>query len=119
MSAKTPHDWEIPGTYVFDYTRSQLGYRINKMCMSLTKPANRAAFKADAEAYMEQYQLPEHQRELVRGKDWLGLIKSGANVYLLIKIAECMGVGLYGMGAQMRGETLEQFLQTRNGKGAT
>ena len=119
MSAKTPHDWEIPGTYVFDYTRSQLGYRINKMCMSLTKPANRTAFKADAEAYMEQYKLPEHQRQLVRDKDWLGLIKSGANVYLLIKIAECMGVGLYGMGAQMRGETLEQFLQTRNGKGAT
>lgn len=119
MSAKTPHDWEIPGTYVFDYTRSQLGYRINKMCMSLTKPVNRASFKADAEAYMEQYKLPEQQRQLVRDRDWLGLIKSGANVYLLIKIAECLGVGLYGMGAQMRGETLEQFLQTRNGKGAT
>lgn len=119
MSAKTPHDWKIPGTYVFDYTRSPLGYRLNKMCMSLTKPVNRTAFKADFEAYMEQYQVPAEQRQLVRERDWLGLIKSGANVYLLIKIAEAFGVGLYGMGAQQRGETLEQFLQTRTGKGAT
>ncbi len=119
MSANTPHDWEIPGTYVFDYTRSQLGYRLNKLCMSLTKPANRAAFKADFEAYMEQYQVPDGQRQLVRDRDWLGLIKGGANIYLLIKIAEAFGVGLYGMGAQQRGESLEQFLQTRNGKGAT
>lgn len=119
MSVKAPLDWEIPGTYVFDYTRSQLGYRLNKMCMSLTKPENRIEFKADPEAYMEKFRVPEEQRQAVRDRDWLRLIKLGGNIYLLIKIAEAFGIGLYTMGAQQRGETIEQFLQTRNGKGAT
>jgi protocatechuate 4,5-dioxygenase alpha chain len=119
MSDKKPHDWDIPGTYVFDHTRSRMGYRLNKMAMSLTRPENRAAFKADVEAYMEKYHVPAEQRQAVRDKDWLQLIKLGGNIYLLIKIAEAYGIGLYGMGAQQRGETLEQFLETRSGKGAT
>ena len=119
MNAKTPPDWGIPGTYVFDAKRSRLGYRLNKLCMSLTKPENRTAFKADPESYMEKYAVPEEQRQAVRDRDWLRLIKLGGNIYLLIKIAEVFGVGLYGMGAQQRGETMEQFLQTRSGKGAT
>lgn len=114
-----PQDWGIPGTYPFDYTRARIGYPFNKMCMSLTKPENREAFKADREAYMAKYGLSEAQKQAVRDQDWLCLIKDlGGNVYLTIKVAECLGVGLYTMGAQQRGETLEQFLQTRSGKGA-
>lgn len=120
MEPTKPEDWGIPGTYPFDYTRSRIGYPFNKMCMSLTKPENREAFKTDRESYMTQYRLSEEQKKAVRDQDWLRLIKHlGGNVYLMIKVAECLGVGLYTMGAQQRGETLEQFLQTRSGKGAT
>lgn len=118
MHPKEPPDWGIPGTYVFDHTRSRMGYRFNKMCMSLTSADNRATFKADPEAYMTQYGISDAQRQAVRAQDWLGLIKLGGNIYLMIKIAEAYGVGLYTMGAQQRGETLQEFLATRHGKGA-
>jgi protocatechuate 4,5-dioxygenase alpha chain len=119
METRNPVDWGIPGTYPFDYTRSRMGYSFNKMCMSLTNAENREAFKADMEAYMTKYGLTEEQKQAVREQNWLRLIKDlGANVYLTIKVAECMGVGLYTMGAQQRGESLEEFLQTRSGKGA-
>jgi protocatechuate 4,5-dioxygenase alpha chain len=113
-----PQDWGIPGTYVFDHTRSRMGYHFNKMCMSLTSADNRAAFKADPEAYMGRYGISDAQKQAVREQDWLGLIKLGGNIYLMIKIAEAYGVGLYTMGAQQRGETLQEFLDTRHGKGA-
>lgn len=119
MVCNGPEDWGIPGTYVFDHKRSQMGYRLNKLCMSLTRPENRAEFKADPEAYMSKYRVDEAQKQAVRDRDWLRLIQLGGNIYLLIKIAEAFGVGLYTMGAQQRGQTLEQFLQTRSGKGAT
>ena len=118
MQSSQPQDWGIPGTYVFDHTRSRMGYRFNKMCMSLTKAENRLEFKADPDAYMSEYRITDEQKQAVQAQDWLRLIKLGANIYLMIKIAEAYGVGLYTMGAQQRGETLERFLESRSRKGA-
>lgn len=119
MESRTPKDWGIPGTYVFDDRQARKGYKLNKLCMSLTSAEKRAEFKADPEAYMSKYGIDEAQKQAVRDRDWLQLIKLGGNIYLLIKIAEAFGIGLYTMGAQQRGQTLEQFLETRSGKGAT
>ena len=38
---------DIPGTIVFDAKRSRAGYHLNMFCMSLMKPENREAFRAD------------------------------------------------------------------------
>lgn len=119
MNADTPRDWNIPETYVFDHEMSEKGYCLNKMCMSLTKPENRAAFKADENAYMEEYRLTEEQKQAVRNRDWLRMVKLGGNIYLLMKIGAVVGQGLYTLGAQQRGQTLEQFLETRKVPGAT
>jgi protocatechuate 4,5-dioxygenase, alpha chain len=108
----------IPDTEVFDLRRSLKGYRINKMCDSLNTPENRDAFKADEEAYMAKFGLKEEEKELIRRRDFNGLIDAGGNIYYLIKVGFCTGYGLYRMGAQMRGETYEQFLATRKDKGA-
>ena len=43
-------DAPIAGTTVFTGARSQQGYRINKLAIYLTRPENRAAFKADERA---------------------------------------------------------------------
>lgn len=109
----------IQGSEVFDLANSWRGYRINKMCNALSQAANREAFKRDEEAFMAAYQLTEQEKQLVRARDFSGLLAAGGNIYFLLKLGAVTGNGLYAMGAKMRGESYEQFLATRNDKGAT
>ena len=112
-------DWGILGTYVFDHARSRAGYELNKLAYSLTDTANRDAFRKDEEGYMARYRLSEEQKAAIRRRDWLALVKDhGGNIYYMYKLGATTGAGLYHMGAQMRGETYEQFLETRGAKGA-
>jgi protocatechuate 4,5-dioxygenase, alpha chain len=108
----------IPDTTVFDVRLSCRGYRLNKMCGALCAPEYRAAFKADEEACMAKFGLSEQEKALVRSRDFAGLIQSGLNIYFMLKLGAATGNGLYRMGAQMRGESYEQFLATRNVKDA-
>jgi protocatechuate 4,5-dioxygenase alpha subunit len=112
-------DWGIPGTYIFDASRSRIGYALNKLAYSLTDKQNRDRFRADEESYMAKYNLTEDQRQAIRDRDWLRLMKEcGGNVYYIYKIGAAVGDGLYHMGAQMRGQSFEEFLESRNAKGA-
>jgi protocatechuate 4,5-dioxygenase alpha chain len=97
----TYRDAPIAGTTIFTGQRSQRGYRINKLAMSLTDPANRAAFKEGERGYMRRHGLDDHAMALIGRRDWSGLIAAGGNVYLLIKIAGAVGQNLLQMGAQM------------------
>jgi protocatechuate 4,5-dioxygenase, alpha chain len=106
---------EIPGTTVFTGERSRAGYRLNKLAMSMTDPANRTAFLADPDGYMARMALTADEMDMVRRRDWGRMVAHGGNIYLILKIAGTVGVTLLQMGAQMRGETLEQFLATRPG----
>jgi protocatechuate 4,5-dioxygenase, alpha chain len=68
---------------------------------------------------MAPYKLTEPQKQAIRARDWLALTKEhGGNIYYIYKLGAATGTGLYHMGAQMRGETYEQFLETRGAKGA-
>ena len=73
-NAMTYRDTPIPGTTVFTGSRSQQGYRINKLAMSLTEPANRESFRADERGYMRNYGLSEVEMRLIERRDWSGLI---------------------------------------------
>jgi len=108
----------IPDTTIFDLRASRRGYRLNKLCGSLCSPANREAFKRDEEAYMARFSLSEGEKNLVRSRDFGGLIHAGLNIYWMLKLGSVTGNSLYRMGAQMRGESYEQFLSTRNLKDA-
>jgi protocatechuate 4,5-dioxygenase, alpha chain len=108
----------IPDTSIFDLRISRRGYRLNKMCGSLCLPANRAAFQQDEEAYMARFSLPDEEKALIRKRDFGGMIRAGMNIYWMLKIGSVTANGLYKMGAQMRGESYEQFLATRNFKDA-
>jgi protocatechuate 4,5-dioxygenase, alpha chain len=113
MDHATYRDTPIAGTTVFTGERSRRGYRINKLAMSLTDEKNRAAFKADERAYMQQYGLSHREMELIAKRDWNGLVGAGGSIYLLIKIGGAVGQNLLQMGAQMRGETLDEFMKSR------
>jgi protocatechuate 4,5-dioxygenase alpha chain len=106
---------EIPGTRVFTGEQSRRGYRLNKLAMSLTEPGNRERFLADEPAYLRQMGLDAAEQEIVRRRDWAAMVERGGNIYLLLKIAGTVGQTLLQMGAQMRGETLEEFMATRPG----
>jgi protocatechuate 4,5-dioxygenase alpha subunit len=109
----------IGGSEVFDLHNSWRGYRINKMCNALSRAANREAFKRDEQAFMDAYGLTDVEKQLVRERDFPGLLAAGGNIYFLLKLGVVTGNGLYMMGAKMRGETYEQFLASRNDRGAT
>lgn len=97
-------DGEIPGTVVFTGERSQQGYRLNQMAMSLGHPANRERFCADEAAYMTGMGLSAAEQEAVRQRDWSQLLAQGGNIYLLIKLAATVGQNIVDMRLQMRGE---------------
>ncbi len=109
---------EIADTSIFDLRLSRRGARLNRMCAALCSPAEREAFKRDEEAFMARFALTEEERTLLRRRDFKGLIEAGMNIYAMLKIGSASGNSLYRMGAQMRGETYEQFLATRNMKDA-
>ena len=108
----------IPDTSIFDLQLSRHGYRLNKLCGTLCSAQNREAFKADEEGYLAKFGLTEEEKNLIRRRDFAGMIAHGANIYFMLKIGSVTGNSLYRMGAQMRGETYEQFLATRKISGA-
>ena len=89
------------------------------MCAALCSPAERDAFKRDEEAFMARFGLTDAEKDLIRKRDFQGMIDAGMNIYFMLKVGSVTGNGLYKMGAQMRGESYEQFLSTRNISGAT
>ncbi len=103
----------IPDTSIFDLRLSRRGQRLNRMCAALCSPQERDAFKRDEEAFMSRFALTDAEKALIRQRDFKGLIEAGTNIYYLLKIGSATGNGLYQMGAQMRGETYQQFLSTR------
>lgn len=115
---KPRHLSPIPDTTIFDLRVSRRGARLNRLCAALCSPENRAAFQRDEEGFLDRFSLTDAEKALVRNRDFQGLIEAGTNIYYLLKIGSVTGNGLYRMGAQMRGETYEQFLATRNLKDA-
>jgi protocatechuate 4,5-dioxygenase alpha chain len=99
----------IPGTPVFDGEAAQAGFAINAMCYSFNDADNRAAFKADEEAYMDRFALTEAQRQAVRDRDVPAMIRAGGNVYYLAKLAGIFGLNVQDLGAVQTGTSVEDF----------
>ena len=99
----------IPGTYVFNGHRAVMGYPLNRMCMSFNCDENRQAFAADEEAYCRRYGLSDEQREAVRDRDVLRLVKLGGNIYYLAKLAGIFRLNVQDIGAQQAGMSVEDF----------
>ena len=52
---------DVPGTTVFDMEQSRKGYGLNQFCMSLMKADNRARFKANERAYLDEWDMSEDE----------------------------------------------------------
>lgn len=99
----------LQGTYLFDGARANKNYPLNKMCMSLTKPENRTEFSADETAYCRKFGLDADSTLLVTSRDWIGMVRSGGNIYYVFKLAAIDHVSMQHVGAQQNSMSLEQF----------
>ena len=109
---------KLAGTYPFNFARSVKIYRLNDFLHRMVEPAHRARFLADPEAAFAAVGLTEEERDLVRRRDWRGMIHYGVIFFVLEKLGAVVGVSNLHIYAAMRGETLEQFQKTRNAPGA-
>ena len=102
---------DIPGTTIFDADQSRKGYHLNQFCMSLMKPANRARFKADERAYLDEWSMSEDQKQAVLARDYNRMIALGGNIYFLAKIFSSDGKSFQYAAALMTGMTQEAYAQ--------
>jgi protocatechuate 4,5-dioxygenase alpha chain len=100
---------DIPGTTLFDGDQAQKGYALNRMCFSFNSAENRAAFLDDEDGYCARYGLNAEQRDAVRSRNVLALLKAGGNIYYLAKFAGIFGLNVQDVGAQQTGMTVEAF----------
>jgi len=103
--------FDVPGTIVFDAEQSRRGYHLNMFCVSLAKAANRARFKADERAYLDEWPMSEEQKLAVLARDYNCLLELGGNIYFLSKIFYTDGKSFVYAAALMTGMTQEQYTQ--------
>jgi gallate dioxygenase len=104
---------ELEGTYAFDIRKSHHALRLNRFLWNLRLPEQRAAFLADETEAYRAAGLSKVEQDLLGRRDWIGLIRHGANFFVLEKMARVLKVSNLEVYAQMRGESFEDFLKTR------
>ena len=57
---------------------SRQGYHLNQFCMSLMKAENRARFKANERAYLDEWPMSEEQKQAVLARDLNAASRSAA-----------------------------------------
>ena len=108
MSLDKPYK-DVPGTTIFDADMSRQGYHLNQFCMSLMKAENRARFKANERAYLDEWPMSEEQKQAVLARDLNRCIALGGNIYFLAKIGATDGKSFQQMAGSMTGMSEEEY----------
>ncbi len=119
MSLDKPY-LDVPGTTIFDAEQSRRGYHLNQFCMSLMKAENRARFKADERAYLDEWGMTQEQKQAVLDRDLNRCISLGGNIYFLAKIGATDGKSFQQMAGSMTGMTEEEYrdMMVKGGRSA-
>jgi protocatechuate 4,5-dioxygenase, alpha chain len=108
MALEKPYS-DIPGTVIFDADQARKGYHLNQFCMSLMKADNRARFKRDERAYVDEWPMSEEQKQAVLARDFNRMIALGGNIYFLAKIFSTDGKSFQYTAATMTGMSQEDY----------
>ena len=108
MSLDKPYK-DVPGTTIFDADESRKGYHLNQFCVSLMRPENRARFKADERAYLDEWPMSEEQKLAVMARDLNRCIALGGNIYFLARIGATDGKSFQQMAGSMTGMSEEEY----------
>jgi len=80
---------------------------INFACHSWAE--NRARFKANERAYLDEWDMTEEQKQGVLARDLNKCISLGGNIYFLAKIGATDGKSFQQMAGSMTGMTEEAY----------
>lgn len=108
---------DIPGTRVFTAARARQGYHLNQFAMSLMKPENRLAWKADEAAYLDEWPLTPEQKAAVLARDYNALLDLGGNIYFLSKVFSTDGLSFVQAVSTMTGVSVEDYQAMMNAGG--
>lgn len=104
------HEYEdIPGTYVFDGKHAHGAYPLNKLLFSFNSEECRSEFDEDPAAYCDKFGVIGKYKEMVVKKDFLGMLRAGANIYFMAKMCIPRGTSVQDAGAQFQGITTKEF----------
>ncbi|MDQ4420133.1 protocatechuate 4,5-dioxygenase subunit alpha [Sphingobium sp. DEHP117] len=108
---------DIPGTRVYTAARARKGYWINQFAMSLMKSENRARFKADERAYLDEWKLSEEAKEALLSRDYNRLLDLGGNIYFLSKLFSTDGLSFAEAVSTMTDMTFPEYREMMNNGG--
>ena len=77
--------------------------------MSLMKAENRARFKADERAYLDEWPMSEEQKQAMLARDYGRLIQLGGNIYFLAKVFSTDGQTYIQAVSTMTGMSVEEY----------
>lgn len=108
---------DIPGTRVYTAARARKGYWINQFAMSLMKAENRARFKADERAYLNEWKLSDEAKEALLARDYNRLLDLGGNIYFLSKLFSTDGLSFAEAVSTMTDMTFPEYREMMNNGG--
>jgi protocatechuate 4,5-dioxygenase alpha chain len=108
MSLEKPYA-DVPGTTIFDADQARRGYHLNQFCMSLMRAENRARFKADDRAYLDEWPMTEEQKDALLARDYGRLIELGGNIYFLAKVFSTDGQTYIQAVSTMTGMSVDDY----------
>ena len=76
---------------------------------SFCDAANRDEFDRDPAAYCDKYGVTGKYKEFVLEKDFMGMLRAGANIYFMAKMAIPRGTSVQDAGAAFQGITTKEF----------
>jgi protocatechuate 4,5-dioxygenase, alpha chain len=106
-------------TYVFDGAASRLGYRMNKLFMSLRDAPAREEFLADEAAYCDRFGLSQAQKRAVLHRDWREMLELGGSIFYVYKLAMMDGRSMQYLGGVFTGMSEEEFVAAMRAGGRT
>ncbi len=104
---------KLEGTYPFTLERSHKAFRVNDFLHRLTEPEHRRRFLEDPETLFEDFGLSGEERDLIRQRKWIEMIRYGVSFFVIEKMAAVVGRSNPEIYAAFRGEDLETFQKSR------
>ena len=105
---------DIPGTRVYTAARARRGYHLNQFAMSLMQAENRARFKADEAAYLDEWPLSDAAKAALLARDYNTLLDLGGNIYFLSKLFSTDGISFAEAVSTMTDMSFPEYREMMN-----